>query len=111
MTYQEELIVPMLRNLFASDVDGAEGVGQILPACGIQVGGRLVKESDPGADGLQERQPQGNEGAHGLAAGKLVVAPLPYGSVLHVLQHDLVIVAPVKLFVSFRNRPVDAVGP
>ncbi len=44
----------MLGHLFPAHVDGAEGVGQILPAGGIQVGGRLIEEGDPGADGLQQ---------------------------------------------------------
>ena len=50
---EEELIVPMLGNLLASHIDGAEGMGKVLPAGGVQVRGWLVEEGNAGADSLQ----------------------------------------------------------
>ena len=42
MADQKQLIVPVFGDLFAANVDGAKGLGQVLPAGGIEIGGRLV---------------------------------------------------------------------
>ncbi len=111
MADQEELIVPVLGDLFLADIDGAERVGQIFTTCGIEVGGRFVKEGDARADGLQHRQAQGNDSTHGLTAGELVVGPLAQFTVDHVAQHDPVILSPGQFLVDLGDNPVDAVGP
>lgn len=107
---QEELIVPVLRHLFLTDIDRPEGVGQILAPGGIEVRGRLIEEGDPCADGLQHRQPQGDHRAHGLSTGELVVSPFAQFAINHVAQHDAVIVAPGKLLVDFGDDAVDAIS-
>src|SRR5690606_4697223 len=39
---QKKLVVPMLGDLLAADIDGAKGVGEIFAARGIEIGGRFV---------------------------------------------------------------------